>query len=59
MVACDGVILTGDFQPETALLSGTQSNLILVGNVSGAVNTAGTCVVQARAAAERIAKDLQ
>jgi flavin-dependent dehydrogenase len=52
---CDGVILTGKFQSENALLA--LSHVSRVGNVMGTVKTAGSCVVEARAAAEVIAKD--
>ena len=57
-VACDGVILTGKFVPETALLATAKPDITLVGNVLGTVNTAGTCYVQARGVAEQIARGL-
>jgi NADPH-dependent 2,4-dienoyl-CoA reductase/sulfur reductase-like enzyme len=57
-LACDGVILTGKFQPEVSLLSTGVTNIIKVGNVNGPVITAGRCVVEARAIAEAIAKEL-
>ena len=58
MIACDGVILTGKFVPEVALLSNSSAPVIKSGNVNGTVNTAGRCVVEARALAETIARDL-
>jgi Pyridine nucleotide-disulphide oxidoreductase len=59
MVACDGVILSGKFRPENALLATAPASIIITGNALGTVNTAGTCVVQARALADTIAKDLK
>ncbi len=59
MIACDGVILSGKFKPENALLATAPSNIIITGNALGTVHTAGACVVNARALAETIAKDLQ
>ncbi len=59
MVACDGVILSGKFRPENALLATAPASIIVTGNAIGTVNTAGTCVVQARALADSIAKDLK
>lgn len=58
-VTCDGVILSGKFRPENALLATAPTTIIVTGNASGAVNTAGICVVQARALAGTIAKDLK
>jgi thioredoxin reductase len=55
-IICDGVILTGKFQPENSLLA--PANITRVGNVNGMVNTAGRCVVEARTIAETIAKEL-
>jgi Pyridine nucleotide-disulphide oxidoreductase len=57
-VACDGVILSGNFRPENALLTSAPINVTRVGNVLGTVNTAGTCVVQARTLADTIAQGL-
>ncbi len=57
-IDCDGVILTGKFVPETALLDGRSIDVTRVGNVLGQVHTAGRCVVDARTVAEKIAKDL-
>jgi thioredoxin reductase len=77
MTACDGVIFSGQFRPESALYAGgflerdgeaprvaenfrtSNPNVFATGNVLGAVQTSGACVVQARAAAELVAKDLQ
>lgn len=56
-VACDGVILSGKFQPETSLMNGRDLNVVTIGNVTGTVDTAGACVVKARASAELIAKE--
>ena len=98
MITCDGVVLTGKFVPEIALLSNDPAKLNLpnfviqsqagiqlstdslepkldsrlrgnddirgnefisiIGNASGTVNTAGRCVVDARIAADTIAKEL-
>jgi thioredoxin reductase len=55
-IACDGVILTGKFQPENALLA--PAHVTRIGNVNGTVNTAGRCVVEARVMAEALAKEL-
>ncbi len=99
LVACDGVILSGKFDPELALLANDRTRMTLssnvipaqaeiqlltgtneakldsrlrgndglrgsgpitiTGNALGTVNTAGRCVVQARATAEAIARELQ
>jgi len=59
MVACDGVILSGKFVPENALLTTAPASIVIAGNALGMVNTAGRCVVQARATAEAIARELQ
>jgi thioredoxin reductase len=56
-IACDGVIISGKFQPENALLSNGATNMTSTGNVQGVVKTAGACVLQGRATAEAIAKD--
>jgi thioredoxin reductase len=53
-IICDGVILTGKFLPENSL--NAPESVARIGNVNGAVNTAGRCVVEARAMAETIAK---
>ena len=75
MIACDGVIISGQFRSESALYAGgflecdgdgpqmngfktSQQNIFAVGNVMGDLKTAGACVVQARLAAEAMAKDL-
>lgn len=58
MIVCDGVILTGKFVPEIALLSNSTAPVVKSGNVNGTVNTAGRCFVEACAIAETIAKEL-
>ncbi len=58
MIVCDGVVLTGKFVPEIALLSNSSSQVVKSGNVLGTVNTAGRCFVDARLLAENIAKEL-
>lgn len=63
-LACDGVILTGQFRPENALfaagpLAHALPHVWQVGNVTGPVKTAGRCVVDARAAAAKIAEALK
>jgi thioredoxin reductase len=55
-IICDGVILTGEFLPENSL--DAPESVARIGNVNGAVNTAGRCVVEARTLAETIAKQL-
>jgi thioredoxin reductase len=57
IIACDGVIITGKFVPETSLLNG-KADITIIGNAKGAVNTAGRCVIEARAVAETLAKEL-
>ena len=59
LIDCDGVILTGKFVPELALLANFAASVVKSGNVLGTVNTAGRCFVDARVIAEKIAKDLQ
>ncbi len=59
LIKCDGVILTGKFVPELALLANSAASVVKSGNVLGTVNTAGRCFVDARVIAEKIAKDLQ
>ncbi len=58
-IICDGVILSGKFRPENALLATAPTNIILTGNALGTMNTAGACVVQARALADSIVKDIK
>ena len=57
IIVCDGVILTGKFVPELALLTNSTAPVIKSGNANGTINTAGRCVVDARAVAATIAKD--
>ena len=59
MIVCDGVILTGKFVPEIALLSNSNTSVTKSGNVNGGLNTAGQCFIDGRAIAETIAKELQ
>ena len=56
-VACDGVILTGQFVPEASLLV-NRPDVVLAGNVQGELKTSGLCWRQGRAAAEQIARSL-
>ena len=56
-IACDGVIFTGMFTPENALLDG-KPDVMLAGNVQGELKTSGTCWREGRAAAETIARSL-
>lgn len=57
-IACDGVILTGRFVPETSLLA-TSPAVMLAGNVQGAVKTSGRCWREGWMAAQKIAWSLQ
>lgn len=61
-IACDGVILSGRFVPEDALLRDTRPPDApprrLAGNVQGRLKTSGLCWREGRAAAEAIARDL-
>jgi thioredoxin reductase len=65
-IACDGVIIAGKFKPELSLLppgsvipaqAGIQ--LSIIGNANGMLNTAGRCMIEARAAAAKIASDMK
>jgi thioredoxin reductase len=65
-IACDGVIISGKFKPELSLLppgsvipaqAGIQ--LSIIGNANGMLNTAGRCMIEARAAAAKIASDMK
>ncbi len=56
-MACDGVIFTGEFVPEAALLV-NQPKVILAGNVHGALKTSGACWREGRATAEQVAREL-
>lgn len=60
VIACDGVIVSGAFVPEDALLAGNVSAVppTRVGNVQGALKTAGRCVAEARGIADDIADKL-
>jgi thioredoxin reductase len=65
-IACDGVIISGKFIPELSLLpSGSvipaqaANQLSIIGNADGKLNTAGRCMVEARAAAAEIASGLK
>jgi hypothetical protein len=59
-IACDGVIFTGQFRPETALMpDGLPSEKFSsAGNVAGALKTSGECWLQGVAAAQDIARRL-
>jgi thioredoxin reductase len=57
-VACDGVILTGQFVPEATLLV-NQPDVSLAGNVQGQLKTSGVCWREGRAAADTIAQELK
>ena len=54
-IACDGVIFTGEFVPEAALLV-NKPKVTLAGNVHGDLKTSGACWREGRAIAEKIAK---
>lgn len=58
LVACDGVILTGKFVPEAALLA-NHPDVTLAGNVHGQLKTSGSCWREGRAAADAIARELR
>lgn len=59
-ITCDGVIFTGLFRPETALIpSGLPSEKFSsAGNVTGPLKTSGECWLQGVAAAQDIARRL-
>lgn len=59
-IACDGVIFTGLFRPETALFpAGLPSEKFSIsGNAMGPLKTSGECWLQGVAAAEEIARRL-
>ncbi len=57
-VMCDGVILTGQFVPEAALLV-NKPDVMLAGNVRGPLKTSGLCWREGRAAADEIAGRLR
>lgn len=56
-ITCDGVIFTGQFKPETAILPAGDlpENISLAGNVLAPLKSAGQCWLQGVAAAEAIA----
>lgn len=54
-IACDGVIFTGEFVPEAALLAG-KPDVVLAGNVHGSLKTSGACWREGRTLAGRIAE---
>ena len=56
-VACDGVILTGQFVPEASLLV-NKPDVMLAGNVQGQLKTSGQCWREGRDAAETLAQEL-
>ncbi len=56
-VACDGVILTGQFEPDASLLM-NKADVMLAGNVQGQLKTSGVCWREGRDAAERLAREL-
>lgn len=59
VIACDGVIVSGQFVPEDALIAAgpadVEQSLRKAGNVQGDLKTAGRCVVEARMVATGIA----
>jgi thioredoxin reductase len=59
-IACDGVIFTGQFRPETALIpNGLPSEKFSsAGNATGPLKTSGECWLQGVAAAQDIARRL-
>ncbi|NMD09301.1 MAG: FAD-dependent oxidoreductase [Phyllobacteriaceae bacterium] len=60
MIACDGVIVSGKFVHEDALLKGHLSLAPLrVGNVEGELKTAGNAVVAARVVADQLVEKLK
>jgi NADPH-dependent 2,4-dienoyl-CoA reductase/sulfur reductase-like enzyme len=56
-VACDGVIFTGEWVPEAALLV-NKPKVTLAGNVHGALKTSGACWRDGRVIAEQVAREL-
>ena len=59
-ITCDGVIFTGLFRPETALIPGglPSEKFSISGNASGPLKTSGECWLQGVAAAQDIARRL-
>ena len=58
-LACDGVIISGRFRPEASLLAGLACppGVILAGNVTGPLKTAGGAAMAGRGAARQILGD--
>lgn len=56
-VACDGVIFTGEWVPEAALLV-NRPKVTLAGNVHGALKTSDACWREGRLIAEQVARGL-
>ncbi|MEI7598182.1 MAG: FAD/NAD(P)-binding oxidoreductase [Aestuariivirga sp.] len=54
-IACDGVIFTGEWVPEAALLV-NRPQVTLAGNVHGDLKTSGACWREGRAIAEQVAR---
>ncbi|MCA3555366.1 FAD/NAD(P)-binding oxidoreductase [Aestuariivirga sp.] len=54
-IACDGVIFTGEWAPEAALLV-NRPKVTLAGNVHGDLKTSGACWREGRAIAEQVAR---
>ena len=54
-MACDGVIFTGEWVPEAALLV-NRPRVTLAGNVHGDLKTSGACWREGRAIADKIAR---
>lgn len=60
MIPCDGVIVSGRFVPEDALLKGpVPVSPLRAGNVEGELKTAGKTVLAARAIADQVAEMLK
>jgi thioredoxin reductase len=57
-ITCDGVIFTGGFKPETAIMpvGPLPENITCAGNVLAPLKTSGECWIEGRLAAEQIAK---
>lgn len=56
-IACDGVIVSGRFRPEDALVV-KSPNVFTAGNVTAPLKTSGRCWLAGRAAADRIVESL-
>lgn len=61
IIPCDGVIFTGQFRPETALLAteNLPQYISLAGNVETPLKTSGECWRQGKFAAQKIAQALR